>query len=272
MSGRAGRRGMDEIGYVTVVGTQFQTPEEVAELVLSDANPLESRFSPSYSMVLNLLQRFSLDEAKELILKSFGYFSSGSRLKPLLQLKSSLEGEIRAREFVCPSKLTDAELHEYDKLRHIYVQNRQTYKKITKQERSKNRPLSAEVVQFGRETKAMLEKMHNFPCDTCKLYKKHSKNIEVIERLNVRQKKLEKERSKIEKYNRRSEFIEKIKQMKLEDNELQLINKSSSIGTKLTDKQKYSQAIKFREMGLPYDKSIIEKTEKKILLNLLRLR
>ena len=131
MSGRAGRRGMDEIGYVTVVGTQFQSPEEVAELVLSDANPLESRFSPSYSMVLNLLQRFSLDEAKELILKSFGYFSSGSRLKPLLQLKSSLEGEIRAREFVCPSKLTDEELHEYDKLRHIYVQNRQTYKQTS---------------------------------------------------------------------------------------------------------------------------------------------
>lgn len=193
MSGRAGRRGMDEIGYVTVVGTQFQTPEEVAELVLSDANPLESRFSPSYSMVLNLLQRFSLDEAKELILKSFGYFSSGSRLKPLLQLKSSLEGEIRAREFVCPSKLTDAELHEYDKLRHIYVQNRQTYKKITKQERSKNRPLSAEVVQFGRETKAMLEKMHNFPCDTCRLYKKHTKGIEVINRFESKLKKLDKE-------------------------------------------------------------------------------
>ena len=193
MSGRAGRRGMDEIGYVTVVGTQFQSPEEVAELVLSDANPLESRFSPSYSMVLNLLQRFSLDEAKELILKSFGYFSSGSRMQPLLKAQEQIQNEIKSREFVCPSKLNDSEIHEYDKLRHIYVQNRQTYKKICKQERSKNRPLSAEVQQFGRETKAMLDKMHNFPCDNCKLYKKHSKNIEVLERFSVRYKKLEKE-------------------------------------------------------------------------------
>lgn len=193
MSGRAGRRGMDEIGYVTVVGTQFQSPEEVAELVLSDANPLESRFSPSYSMVLNLLQRFSLDEAKELILKSFGYFSSGSRMQPLLKAQEQIQNEIKSREFVCPSKLNDNEIHEYDKLRHIYVQNRQTYKKICKQERSKNRPLSAEVQQFGRETKAMLDKMHNFPCDNCKLYKKHSKNIEVLERFSVRYKKLEKE-------------------------------------------------------------------------------
>ena len=193
MSGRAGRRGMDEVGYVVIVGTQFQTPEEVAELVLSDANPLESRFSPSYSMVLNLLQRFSLDEAKELILKSFGYFSAGSRLQPLLKAKEQLHGEIASREFICPSKLSDNELYEYDKVRHIYVQNRQTYKKICKQERAKNRPLPPEAVKFGKETKALLAKMHNYPCDNCKLYKKHSKNVEVLSRFSVRLKKLDKE-------------------------------------------------------------------------------
>ena len=193
MSGRAGRRGMDDVGYVTIVGTQFQSPEEVAELVLSDANPLESRFSPSYSMVLNLLQRFSLEEAKELILKSFGYFSSGTRLHPLLKVQEQIKNEIKDREFICPYKLSDDELHEYDKIRHIYVQNRQTYKKICKQERSKNRPLSPEAVKFGKETKSMLEKMHSFQCDNCKLYKKHSKNVEVLARFSVRLNKLDKE-------------------------------------------------------------------------------
>jgi len=193
MSGRAGRRGMDEVGYVTVVGTMFQTPEEVAELVLSDANPLESRFSPSYSMVLNLLQRFSLDEAKELILKSFGYFSSDSRLQPLIALRSSYDDEIKERTFVCPYKLSDADMKEYDKVRNIYVQNRRTYKKVCKQEKSKNRPLSDDVKQFGKETKDLLYKMQNYRCDTCKLYKKHSKNSEVIERINVRKNKLDKE-------------------------------------------------------------------------------
>ena len=76
---------MDKIGYVVVVGSPFQTPDEVAQLVKSDANPLESKFSPGYSMVLNLLQRFSLEEAKELIFKTFGYFSSTDRLTPLLK-------------------------------------------------------------------------------------------------------------------------------------------------------------------------------------------
>lgn len=193
MSGRAGRRGMDEVGFVTIVGTMFQSPEEVAELVLSSANPLESRFSPSYSMVLNLLQRFSLDEAKELILKSFGYFSSGTRLKPLLALQGSYETELKSREFICPFKRSDEDLNKYDKLRHLYVQNRHTYKKICKQERSKNRPLSSEAVEFGKKTKDMLNEMHSYQCDNCKQYRKHTKNIEVIERINVKKHKLEKE-------------------------------------------------------------------------------
>ena len=110
-------------------------------------------------MVLNLLQRFSLDEAKELILKSFGYFSSGSRLKPLFDMQVALENEAKERSFVCPFKYTDEQLFEYDKIRHIYVQNRQTYKKICKQERAKNRPLPPEAVQFGKDTKAMLERL-----------------------------------------------------------------------------------------------------------------
>ncbi|MFI3300925.1 MAG: hypothetical protein R3Y28_05840, partial [Candidatus Gastranaerophilales bacterium] len=193
MSGRAGRRGMDEVGYVTVIGTQFQTPEEVAELVLSDANPLESRFSPSYSMVLNLLQHFSLAEAKELILKSFGYFSSGSALQSLLKAVEMNEKDIIEREFDCPFGHNDDDLYNYEVLRKTYVQNRQTFKKICKQERAKNRPLSQEALKFGSETKAMLEKMHTFACDNCKLYRKHAKNIEVTIRLEQKQQKLVKE-------------------------------------------------------------------------------
>lgn len=193
MSGRAGRRGMDEVGYVTIIGTPFQSPEEVAELVLSDANPLESKFSPSYSMVLNLLQRFNLEEAKELILKSFGYYSSDYRLKPILDQLEQFNNEIQERSFVCPSKLSDEKMLEYDKLRFIYVQNRQTYKKILRQEKAKHRPLSPEVIEFGQRNKEELHKLQKFACDTCKHYKKHAKNLEVIKRLDSKKKKLEKE-------------------------------------------------------------------------------
>ena len=193
MSGRAGRRGMDEIGYVTIVGTPFQSPEEVAELVLSDANPLESRFSPSYSMVLNLLQRFSLDESKELILKSFGYYSAGSRLQPLLKQFEINEKERAERIFACPHKISDEEFLKYDKMRHLYVQNRLTYKKICKQEQAKKRPLSDEVIAFRDSNRLLLEQLHLYPCDNCNRYKKHAKNLEVLGRIELRQARLEKE-------------------------------------------------------------------------------
>src|SRR5574344_190880 len=193
MSGRAGRRGMDKGGFVTVVGTMFQTPDEVAELVLSSSNPLESRFSPSYSMALNLLQRFSLEETKELILKSFGYYSSDFRLKPILDQLAQFDNEIKERSFVCPNKLTDEKMEEYDRLRFLYVQNRQTYKKILKQEKSKHRALSDEVLECGQRNKEELKHLQKFACDQCKHYKKHSKNIEVLKRIFSKKSKLQKE-------------------------------------------------------------------------------
>lgn len=194
MSGRAGRRGMDEVGYVTVVGTSFQSPEEVAELVTSDANPLESRFAPSYSMVLNLLQRFSLEESKELILKSFGYFSSNSRLTPLLKQEEENQKIIdELAKFVCHKKMSNKDLFDYNKLREVYVENRRIFKTIQKQEKGKNRPLTPEAVEFGRKNREMLEKLHSYPCDTCKLFKKHMKDIEILERYNLKQQKLVKQ-------------------------------------------------------------------------------
>lgn len=194
MSGRAGRRGMDEIGYVVIVGSPFQTPEEVAELVLSDANPLESKFSPSYSMVLNLLQRFTLEEAKELVLKSFGYFSSNTRIEPYLALKAEYDEKINeCNSFECYCKKTNEDLLEYNKVREMYVQNRRVFKTIQKQEKKKNRPLSAEAAEFGRQTKMMLQRMHSYECDTCKLFKKHMKVIDVLERYKAKEKALNKE-------------------------------------------------------------------------------
>ena len=194
MSGRAGRRGMDEVGYVTIVGTPFQSPQEVADLVLSDANPLESRFAPSYSMVLNLLQRFTLDEAKELILKSFGYFSSNSRLIGLTTQQELNNEKIKeVSEFRCWCKLTNKDLQEYNKVSNIYVQNRQIAKTIRKQEKGKHRPLPPEAIAFEQTVKEQLNKMHSFNCDTCKLYKKHMKSLDLLERYQKRGEQLAKE-------------------------------------------------------------------------------
>src|SRR6188474_3646931 len=44
MTGRAGRRGRDNVGFVVLVPGQFQNPKKIAELLQSQPDPLESRF------------------------------------------------------------------------------------------------------------------------------------------------------------------------------------------------------------------------------------
>ncbi|MBR5303277.1 MAG: DEAD/DEAH box helicase [Candidatus Gastranaerophilales bacterium] len=196
MSGRAGRRGMDEIGYVVVIGTPFQTPDEVAQLVLSDANPLESKFSPRYSMVLNLLQRFSLDEAKELIFKTFGYFSSTDRLTPLLKKKEARLAEIEGlHDFTCRWNLEDCDFENYNKLKNQFVQMRTLYKTLKRQAKGKhkNPELAPEVIEFCQKSKELQRKIENYGCNVCKIYKKHKRCIELTERFNREIKKLDKE-------------------------------------------------------------------------------
>lgn len=191
MSGRAGRRGMDEIGYVVVVGTPFQSPEEVYELATSDANPLESKFSPSYSMVLNLLQRFSLDEAKELILKTFGYFSSTDRISPLKAELERYEENMKAiRSFKCKFGHKAEDMDEYLKFKNLYVQNRTTLKALRRQAKNPNAP---EVAEFARKTKELLHKMQSYGCDRCKIYKKHRKELELLQRYQKKARGLQKE-------------------------------------------------------------------------------
>lgn len=185
MSGRAGRRGMDEIGYVVVVGTPFQTPDEVAALVKSDANPLESKFSPKYSMVLNLLQRFSLDVAKELIFKTFGYFSSTDRLTPLIKKKEQKQKDIlELHDFYCKYKLNDDDFKNYIKSKEKFVQSRTLFKTLKRQAkgRYKNPNLAPEVIEFQKQSKKLREQMEQYGCNYCKLYKKHKRCLELTER------------------------------------------------------------------------------------------
>ena len=96
-------------------------------------------------------------------------------------------------QFICYCKKTNDDLLEYNKIREIYVQNRRIFKTIQKQEKKKNRPLNEEAAEFGRQTKAMLQKMHSYECDTCKLFKKHMKILDVLARYSAKEKALEKE-------------------------------------------------------------------------------
>ncbi|KAL5122363.1 DExH-box ATP-dependent RNA helicase DExH15 chloroplastic [Glycine soja] len=55
MAGRAGRRGIDEIGHVVLIQTPNEGAEEGCKVLFAGLEPLVSQFTASYGMVLNLL-------------------------------------------------------------------------------------------------------------------------------------------------------------------------------------------------------------------------
>ncbi|NEQ45671.1 MAG: DEAD/DEAH box helicase [Leptolyngbya sp. SIOISBB] len=94
MSGRAGRRGMDELGHVVTVETPFEGAKEAAYLATVGPDPLVSQFTPSYGMVLNLLQRHTLEEARTLVERSFGQYLANVQLAPQQQAIVDIKDEI----------------------------------------------------------------------------------------------------------------------------------------------------------------------------------
>ncbi|HBH18711.1 MAG TPA: hypothetical protein DDX14_07225, partial [Cyanobacteria bacterium UBA9579] len=191
MSGRAGRRGMDEVGYVTVVGTPFQSPEEVGILASSASDPLESKFTPSYSMVLNLLQRFTVEDARELILKSFGYYSSTEKMKLLIREQERINETIdELNNIKCPYRLTQEDLIKYNKLKNTYIEYRKLTNILRKQAKQAGRQRSPEVIEYENKTKDILRQLERSKCDQCKQYKRHIKNLDISERFERRSKKV----------------------------------------------------------------------------------
>ena len=116
MAGRAGRRGLDSRGYVVTVQSRFEGVREAGQLATSPADPLVSQFSPSYGMVLNLLQRHDLAKARELVERSFGRYLAGLDLVDEQDLLDQLRLQLGQLEGVS-GDIPWEDFEEYEKLR-----------------------------------------------------------------------------------------------------------------------------------------------------------
>ena len=116
ISGRAGRRGKDKVGHVVTIQTPFEGAKEAAFLATSTAEPLRSWFTPSYGMVLNLLQKYSLPEVKELLERSFAEYLSQKRLAPEQTAIAEITTEL-AKLDISLAAVAPGKLAGYQKLR-----------------------------------------------------------------------------------------------------------------------------------------------------------
>lgn len=74
MTGRAGRRGKDNVGFVVAAPGPHQDPERIAQLLKAPPDSLVSQFRATYTTLLNLLDAYgSFTSVREIAERSFAY-------------------------------------------------------------------------------------------------------------------------------------------------------------------------------------------------------
>jgi ATP-dependent RNA helicase HelY len=88
LTGRAGRRGIDEVGYAVVLWSAFVPFDQVAGLAGARTYALTSSFRPTYNMAANLVRRYPPDVAHHLLNLSFAQYRADA---DVVRLETQIE-------------------------------------------------------------------------------------------------------------------------------------------------------------------------------------
>jgi ATP-dependent RNA helicase HelY len=83
LTGRAGRRGIDESGTAAVLYSSYVPFQKVADVAGMGSHPLVSSFEPSYNMAVNLVANYPRSRAEELLRASFAQYRANERTRRL---------------------------------------------------------------------------------------------------------------------------------------------------------------------------------------------
>jgi ATP-dependent RNA helicase HelY len=98
MTGRAGRRGKDRVGFIVVAPGPHQNPQKIAELLTASPDDLESQFRATYTSLLNLLDAFgSFAQVRSIAERSFAYRNLLPRIHELERRREQNEQAIQQR-------------------------------------------------------------------------------------------------------------------------------------------------------------------------------
>ncbi|MEZ5167262.1 MAG: DEAD/DEAH box helicase, partial [Acidimicrobiales bacterium] len=107
LTGRAGRRGIDDAGHAIVPWSPFTQFDQVAALAGSRAFKLRSAFRPTYNMAANLLQRHDPESARALLARSFAQYQADAgvaRLEIRLARERARLAELREEVAALPAE------------------------------------------------------------------------------------------------------------------------------------------------------------------------
>jgi superfamily II RNA helicase len=98
MTGRAGRRGKDRVGFIVAAPGPHQNPQKIAELLAAPPDDLESQFRATYTSLLNLLDAFgSFAQVRSIAERSFAYRKLLPRIHELERQQDENKQAIKQR-------------------------------------------------------------------------------------------------------------------------------------------------------------------------------
>jgi ATP-dependent RNA helicase HelY len=167
VTGRAGRRGIDIEGHSVIQWQDGLDPQAVASLASRRTYPLNSSFTPTYNMAVNLIEQFSRERARDVLESSFAQFQADRAVVDLARKVRSQEESLAGYEKSMTCHLGD--FREYSGIR----------RELTDLERKGE--FRADTLSRGAREKrqhqlvALRKRLKQHPCHTCKDRENHAR-------------------------------------------------------------------------------------------------
>lgn len=165
LTGRAGRRGIDVEGHSVIQWVDGLDPEAVASLASRRSYPLNSSFSPTYNMAVNLVDQFGRERTRQILELSFAQFQADRAVVDLARTLRKQEESMAGYEQAMRCHLGD--FGEYAAMR----------RRIGDLERqqAKGNPTHAQRERMQRELAAERKRLRAHPCHGCAEREQHAR-------------------------------------------------------------------------------------------------
>lgn len=172
LTGRAGRRGIDDEGHAIVVDHEGFEPAGLAAMSSRRVYPLHSQFQATFNMAVNLLAHSDLATAHRTLDMSFAQWEANESAEQMQKELASFEEALAGYEkaFACDRgdfkeflelrlRLSDLEKGERRRIKHTQFKTPQDKKKA--------------LERLDRKIRQVRQRERNHPCATCPDLDKH---------------------------------------------------------------------------------------------------
>ncbi|MBF0409392.1 MAG: DEAD/DEAH box helicase [Candidatus Riflebacteria bacterium] len=189
ISGRAGRRGIDEMGWVVIPYLPRDNDIiEIEDIVYGDIEPLLSQFDLSFNSVLNLYSGHESDEIRMILKKNFAQFQANKNIPPIADKVADFRNQIELLKPRCLEKKNDLDAFQFffkRKQEIIHTFQNQMTDMAGGLKGRKNRVYSKEIRdRFSQKMAALDEEENKFICGQCPSKSKCTSKLFKINKLD----------------------------------------------------------------------------------------